>query len=364
MLSTIQIQNFQSHKDTILDFDPGVNAITGASDSGKSAILRAILWVFNNRPLGDTFCSWFAGKKPTTVGVGFAEETFVIKERKNGKNTYDLNGTKFEALKSDIPEDLSRLVNLADYNVSSQHSPYFLLQDTGGEIARRFNELIGLDIIDHAFSKLDSIIRDSKGKIADSTNEIKELEGKIAQFGSLAEIEAILNKIASDTKEADRIEVRCSQLMGCLHSIEVLEEEINSLLIDKQLEIDVASLKRLISEFEQRESTIQKLSNTTNSLVETEKDLKNWSEWLEIEEDYKILKDLIAIYTEKSRVDKKVFQCLCQIEEINKSIEETKINVDRLTGQHQHLLAKVKNCPVCQEPVTKNSLKHIREHFK
>ncbi len=364
MISTIQIDNFQSHQNTILELDPGVNAITGASDSGKSAIIRALLWNFDNRPLGDAFCSWFAGKKPTSVGVEFAEGTYVIKERKNGKNSYNLNGTKFEALKSDVPEDLATLVNLADYNISSQHSPYFLLQETGGEVARRFNELIGLDIIDRTFSKLDSIIRDSKGKIADCSNEIKDLEVQIAQYVSLNEIEAILKKAVSDIDTKEKVAQRCSQLMESLNSLQSLEEEISLLLIDEQLEKDVARLKQLISDFEAKDAISKKLFNAIESIEETEGNLETWNSWLEIEGEQKAVKSLIDSYRGKSEREKKIFQALVSIENLNKEIEETEKACDRLSGQHLNLLSKVKKCPVCQEPVTNNSLKCIREHFK
>jgi exonuclease SbcC len=53
MIDHVAIKNFQSHKNTNIDFQRnGVNVIVGTSDQGKSAILRAILWAVNNRPMG------------------------------------------------------------------------------------------------------------------------------------------------------------------------------------------------------------------------------------------------------------------------------------------------------------------------
>ena len=64
MIHSIKIQNIQSHKDTQLEFNPGINAIVGSSNNGKSAILRALYWVVYNRPLGtDNLLSHWAFDK-------------------------------------------------------------------------------------------------------------------------------------------------------------------------------------------------------------------------------------------------------------------------------------------------------------
>ena len=67
MIKKIQIQNFQSHKETTLKLDPGVNIIVGTTDSGKTSILRALRWVIWNRPSGDDFRSWWGGNTSVEV---------------------------------------------------------------------------------------------------------------------------------------------------------------------------------------------------------------------------------------------------------------------------------------------------------
>ena len=46
----ITLENFQSHKHTEMEFGPELNVIVGPSDSGKSAIIRALKWVMYNEP--------------------------------------------------------------------------------------------------------------------------------------------------------------------------------------------------------------------------------------------------------------------------------------------------------------------------
>jgi DNA repair protein SbcC/Rad50 len=44
-INKVRIENFQSHEDTLMEFHKGLNVITGPSDHGKSAVMRAIKWV-------------------------------------------------------------------------------------------------------------------------------------------------------------------------------------------------------------------------------------------------------------------------------------------------------------------------------
>lgn len=48
-IKSIIIKNFQSHANTELELCDGVNVILGNSDVGKTAILRALGWIFLDR---------------------------------------------------------------------------------------------------------------------------------------------------------------------------------------------------------------------------------------------------------------------------------------------------------------------------
>ena len=58
MIRSINIKNIQSHKDTTLEFSPGINAIVGSSNKRKKAVLRALYWaVYNKKLRTDTLLS-------------------------------------------------------------------------------------------------------------------------------------------------------------------------------------------------------------------------------------------------------------------------------------------------------------------
>jgi DNA repair protein SbcC/Rad50 len=172
MLKSISSYNFQSHKSTIIDFCDGLNVITGSSDSGKSSVIRAFRWVYENRPSGDSIKNWDS-KKEDEVSVGIQlSEGSVCKERINGKVKYLLDTEKgsyeFEAIRSDVPQEIIEFFNLSEYNIQTQHDPYFLLNDSPGEVAKKLNSLVGLDIIDTIFKNLNSKILGLKRIIEES----------------------------------------------------------------------------------------------------------------------------------------------------------------------------------------------------
>lgn len=48
MIKSVSIQNFEAHEDTTIEFGEGMNSIVGLSNSGKSAIIRALMVVVDN----------------------------------------------------------------------------------------------------------------------------------------------------------------------------------------------------------------------------------------------------------------------------------------------------------------------------
>ena len=69
MIQELKVKNYQSHKETSLTLHSGVNVIVGNPQNGKSALLRSLVWLKDNRPLGFRFNSWFSGNEPTEVEV-------------------------------------------------------------------------------------------------------------------------------------------------------------------------------------------------------------------------------------------------------------------------------------------------------
>lgn len=78
MIKQLNIQNFQSHVDTTLEFSDGCNIIVGNSDSGKTAIIRALRWLVFHKPTGDEMRSHWGGKTKVEL---FIDDAHVVKSK-------------------------------------------------------------------------------------------------------------------------------------------------------------------------------------------------------------------------------------------------------------------------------------------
>ena len=93
-ISAVEIHNFQSHKDTTVTFDEGLNVIVGNSNSGKTAILRAIRWVIDNYPLGSDFIT--TGEDECSVTLYFNDGTYITRTRtRNDAGSYHVHGKNY-----------------------------------------------------------------------------------------------------------------------------------------------------------------------------------------------------------------------------------------------------------------------------
>jgi len=86
-ISRVNIKNFQSHKDTEVNFDD-FTVINGPTDNGKSAIIRAIKWCLYNVPDGTNFIRY--GEDIASVTVHFNNNSSVTRVRGKKENYYIL----------------------------------------------------------------------------------------------------------------------------------------------------------------------------------------------------------------------------------------------------------------------------------
>lgn len=190
MFKTLEIQNFQSHEKTRLELHPGINAIVGDSDKGKSATLRALLWAATNRPSGDAhisdWCRTKSGglKKGSGARVTLTDATGTCTRVRTGDvNGYEVNGILCEAVRTDVPEEAAAFFNLGEVNIQRQTDPPFLLASSAGEVARFFNRIIKLEEIDKTLSMAESRRRATNAETRTLESDITEAEQKLEGLG-------------------------------------------------------------------------------------------------------------------------------------------------------------------------------------
>lgn len=213
MLQTIQIHNFQSHENSQLDLSPGINTLVGDSDCGKSAVMRAILWAITNNPQGDAYVSdWTKtpkGKQMAGAATYVAIDTnpqkdrgkfSVVRKRSPEFNGYEVfdgsDNTQFEAIRTDVPREVSQCFNIGPVNIQRQMDPPFLIASTPGEAARFINQLVNLTDIDEAQTEINSLGRSCSADLRTATASLEKAEDLVKGMDWVDRLQELAENLA------------------------------------------------------------------------------------------------------------------------------------------------------------------------
>ncbi len=218
-MRSLTVKNFQSHKETNLAFVPGINVIIGTSDSGKTAIFRALRWLIWNRPSGEAFRSSWGGD--TEVKLETNEGT-VQRIRTDKDNKYCLKSQKYKAIKSDVPEEIQSLLNIDRINFQQQLERPFLLDSSPGEVAKHFNKTAKIDLIDTSIQHVEKWIHGLQQDIKTAEQQKKELEQSLSEYAYLDDVEPKIQNL-------EQIEVEYNSIVKQEKSLNTLYQELQSL---------------------------------------------------------------------------------------------------------------------------------------
>jgi len=225
-IKLIELQNFQSHVKTIIEpAGPGfLTVVTGPSDSGKTAIIRALKWLLYNQPAGADFMR--TGASMVRISVKFADGNIVTRERTAATNRYKIlqpgaeKPEVFEGFGATVPLEIQeitgvRTVKIADLdlmlNLSEQLDGPFLGQKSISSPARAkiLGKLAGTEEIDVAATETG---RDLYRRNQDEKRLAAEIEGLAARIEEFAWIEELAEKIAALENLAARIKEQQARL--------------------------------------------------------------------------------------------------------------------------------------------------------
>jgi len=268
MIQSLSIKNFQSHKDSHLDFHPGVNIIVGSSDSGKTAMLRALRWLVWNRPQGDSIRSVWGGVTEVeliTEESGLEVDSSIIR-RKDKQDEYIMNDQSFKAFRTDVPEEITKVLNLSEINLQTQLEAPFLLSDSPGEVAQHFNKVANLDKIHKSTSNINSWIKRLNADITYKESEIETREERLKDFEHLEKFEAEVEVLEEIEKNLLNMRSRRVKLISLISDLEKKEQEIESQKELLTFEKPVNDILSLYEELDLRKSRRLSLMGLINSI--------------------------------------------------------------------------------------------------
>lgn len=221
----VRITNFQSIEDVSIDID-GFTCITGKSNIGKSAIIRAIFRSAVNKPVTGAVRN---GAKFCTVDIGSAGWGYRWEKGERGVNRYVIPG-KAEPLDKVGQAQVAEVeamgfgsVEVGDKRLypwyANQFDPIFLMDESGPSVTSFLSNVAGLDRIQ------DSIVYASRCKRASSESAkaregsaalIRAKEAKLANAGAA---EALQGDIEEQMVSISEYEAKISRMVGVSRSM-------------------------------------------------------------------------------------------------------------------------------------------------
>lgn len=282
MIKTLILRNIQSHKRTQLDFVEGLNVIIGATDSGKSAILRGLRKLIYNRPIGNAYRSWWGGRLLIKL-ITFDNETISYKEDTEREYSLSTITDPFKAFGTEVPEEISKVLNLSEINLQRQLDSPFLLTISPGDVALHFNRIARLDQIDHGRQNIESSINQINSAIGreaikgkPSTGLIHDLEineKELIQYTDLDKFEAdleVLEDVQADMIKTTQAHAKLIELREKILSKEDLLEQEGSIL---KIETDLNAILLHIENRDKNNTQLKRLTHIVNQINTTQEEL-------------------------------------------------------------------------------------------
>ena len=247
MIEFLQIRDFRTHKESELEFSPGVNVIVGESDSGKTNIMRALWWIIFGKPSGESVRRHNA-KLDCEVTIE-TETDCITRVRGKTINQYILNDDVYTGFGQSVPEPIVKAFNINELNFMRQLDPPFLLSKTAGEVAQYMNRLINLDIIDTSLGNIKRMTKEAERASAEHNAEVARLENALAGFDWTDAAEKDVAVIEKKQAKLDR------KKNVALDLIDLLDRE-DDLYQEKQKHPSYAAVLPIIDKLIQRNADL------------------------------------------------------------------------------------------------------------
>lgn len=199
MFEKLVLKNFQCHRTLALEFDPRITCLVGPTDSGKSAVVRALRWVCLNKLAGNAedYIRW--GKDGTGVVLTLDGGRRIVRRRLKGKgkgeNTYHLDGGAYKAFRDGVPQEIDLLLAVDADTFQRQLDAQFWLTDSAGQVAKNLNSIVNLEVMDEAQARANKLLRDAKSREEVSRERLSRARAERKELLWVVEADRLLSNL-------------------------------------------------------------------------------------------------------------------------------------------------------------------------
>lgn len=299
-ITKMVLENFQSHENTTLDFSKGLNLFTGESGQGKSAVIRAFAFIFEN-----------FGRNPRRFikkGANFARVTIhlstgyvisrIVEKSKSGKNGYEIYNPKDGSVESTNTKGLSLVQEILGFNklnidtdndvpinFMKQGTSWFFVGDgyTSSERAKIVGSIYGTHYADAVIRDLEGDLKKYNKQIEMADKERKIIQESIDSFDHLPQTHMQIIELEKLSEEVNVLMAKKEKIATLLKEQELIDNKINEL---NDVIKDLGQVENLhseiyqVKEMVQKRNEIQKLYRSLTTIIADGKESKHVEEQL------------------------------------------------------------------------------------
>lgn len=340
-LEWVELENFQAHKNTRFEFDTdGLNAIIGASDSGKTAAIRGLRWLLYNDPKGTDFIRF--GESRATVRAHFSNGYTIERSRTQSSAGHykitDPSGTtqEYTGFSHNVPIDVTNAHQMpktqlskdveASLNISYQLDGPFLIGESASTRASVIGRLTGVHVVDAAIRETNKKVGNLQRDIKSDLRRDEELDERLANdFQDIPDIQDKVNQVELLLTRAEQIEKTLNELVSIEKDYEDAKSTIHQ--ATKQLVMIntyLPQVQKALAEAETKQQQLVTLEALEGDLYNAEHDIDYMTTKL------KSFRGLSKILSDLTHAEGLARDLMIH-EDLQSSLETAQLNIDKAT---------------------------------
>lgn len=327
---SLKIEDFQSIGNAELEFITGINLIVGQSNSGKTAILRAIDSTLTNPSYAKTFIKHHTNE----ASVTFQYDNNIVSWKKatKGGTTYTVNGEEYSKMGTSDLFDLLpnngfvKSDNGEVMNIEGEWDLPFPFDRTPSELFRLFENVFCVSDSATILKSYKEEESDLVKQVSDTKDKITKAANKMAALEDL-EKEANLSKLKEDLKV---FEANADEYFKMNNDFETIKKStvLENFKLDEKLPPDKDTLSELLeavkdAEFISDVATRIKFYKTLPDIMEVPQTI---DEYLTTYEDLVVIENASTadnfMFDKKIEISEETLPTYCSLSEDLKDIEK------------------------------------------
>lgn len=346
-ITKVEAFGLWSHYESVFEFSPGLTIITGNNDTGKSALIRIIKWIFLGEPSGEKFIFEIRDDQTKEI-IKKAEEgkavihldngIVISKTRRSGRTIYEHSAFSEPFITADVPCEIQKSLGIkknsfGDFetclNFAFQLEAPFLLSESASTGAKVLGTLAGTEAVDLAIKDVSGDTYKAREEKRAAQKAIEKINESLLPFQDLDDK---VKKLKDSQKLMDELDEKLSRFKKMEDYkekyVRIYKEKtaLTAFLIKFKPVPELIEMLNVVISEEKRKIKLIQYETKYCSLVKSIKGLSDELLKFKDLERARDLKDISAnLYVKNSSlklINAKYFKLDFQVKELNKILDK------------------------------------------